>query len=64
MALSGPQHYQEAEELLKKAKFEENATKKATMLAEAQVHATLAQVAATILPGKNTNQWETFGVRV
>jgi hypothetical protein len=38
--------------------------KKSALLMEAQVHATLALVVATVHPGKKINEWETFGVRV
>lgn len=68
MAMSGPRHYQEAEELLSKAKHERNETTKASLLATAQVHATLALVAATVHTGQATKDqihtWEVFGVRV
>lgn len=68
MAMSGPRHYKEAEELLDKARFEKNETTRASLLAEAQVHATLALVSATVHTGQGTaNQkrtWEVYGVRV
>lgn len=65
MALNGPQHYSEAEGLLKSAQHEENATKRANILAEAQVHATLALVSATVHPAgsdEKMRRWETYGV--
>lgn len=67
MAMSGPQHFQEAEQLLSKAEHEQNEGTKTSLLAAAQVHATLALVAATVLTGPGTRDqiqtWEVFGVR-
>lgn len=68
MAMKGPRHYQEAEQLLSKAEHERNETTKANLLAAAQVHATLALVAATVHTGQGTKDqihtWEVYGVRV
>lgn len=68
MAMSGPRHFQEAEELLSKATHERNETTKASLLAAAQVHATLALVAATVHTGpatkEQTHTWVVYGVRV
>ena len=67
MAMSGPQHAKEAESLLNKARFEKNETTKTNLLLEAQVHATLANVAATVYAGaatkEQTRPWEIHGVR-
>jgi len=59
--MTGPEHYAEAERLLKgaiDAVMDENAN---FMVASAQVHATLAQVAAYVtaqpLYGYNQNKW-------
>lgn len=67
--LTGPEHFTRAEELLREAA---DRAKKRTegertrMLAEAQVHATLALVAATVHSGatseKNMERWNTKGV--
>lgn len=51
MARSGPEHYQEAERLLDKVNRNKNAPDNAARLQRAQVHATLALVAATIQAG-------------
>ena len=45
--MTGPDHYREAERLLAEARYPEE---HAGLLAEAQVHATLALTAATALP--------------
>jgi hypothetical protein len=67
MALTGPQNFHEAAQLLDKARHERNETERAQILATAQVHATLALVAATIHAGNLTkdemHQWRTFGVK-
>lgn len=54
MNLSGPQHYKEAERLLRKAGLQgaDNEAKRADRLQRAQVHATLALVAATAQAGQ------------
>lgn len=66
-AMSGPQHAKEAESLLNKARYEKNETTKANLLAEAQVHATLAAVAAMVYSGSaakdQTRPWDNHGVR-
>lgn len=68
MADSGPRHYQQAEELLKDARFANTETDRAKKLQEAQVHATLALVAATLQGGqvaeKQLREWQVFGVKV
>ena len=67
MAMRGPQHARQAEDLLYKARFEKNETTKANLLAEAQVHATLALLAATVYTGSATKDqiqpWAVFGVK-
>jgi hypothetical protein len=67
MAMSGPQHAKEAESLLNKARFEKNETTKTNLLLEAQVHATLASVAASVFCGASTKDqtrpWEIHGLR-
>ena len=68
MAMNGPQHVKEAESLLNKARFEKNETTKTNLLLEAQVHATLANVAASVYSGSATQDqirpWVIHGVRV
>jgi hypothetical protein len=68
MAMSGPQHAHEANELLKKAKNAQNATTKTNLLLEAQVHLGFAQLAAAVHLGPSTekerNAWVVHGVRV
>jgi hypothetical protein len=68
MAMKGPEHYKKAEELLDKARFEKNATTKAAYLAEAQVHATLALLAATVHSGQATKDqihpWLVYQLKV
>lgn len=68
MAMKGPRHYQEAEALLDKARFEKNETTKANLLAAAQVHATLALLAATVHSGQATKDqihtWEVYQLKV
>lgn len=51
MAMNGPEHYQEAERLLDKVNRNKNAPDNTARLQRAQVHATLALVAATIQAG-------------
>lgn len=68
MADSGPRHYQQAEKLLRDAQYANNETDRAKKLQEAQVHATLALVAATLQGGqvaeKDLREWRTFGVKL
>ena len=55
--MTGPEHYREAERLLAIAgmpKYREGAQQ---LLAEAQVHATLALVAATAVVSDDEQQW-------
>lgn len=67
MAMSGPEHYREAERLLDKVNRNKNAPDNATRLQRAQVHATLALVAATIqagnLPGNKLADWQRHNFR-
>lgn len=67
MAGSGPRHYQDAEDLLRKAQYTNNETERARYLQEAQVHATLALVAATVQGGqigdRELRDWQTFGLK-
>jgi DNA-binding protein H-NS len=67
MALTGPQNFHKAAELLDKAANERNEVERARILATAQVHATLALVAATVHAGNLTkdevHQWRTHGVK-
>lgn len=66
--MKGPEHYKRAEELLDKARFEKNPATKAEQLAEAQVHATLALLAATVHTGQATQdqirKWEVYQLKV
>jgi hypothetical protein len=68
MAMKGPEHYKRAEELLEKARFEKNPAAKAEQLAEAQVHATLALLAATVHSGQGTQEqirpWVVYQLKV
>lgn len=68
MAMRGPEHYKRAEELLDKARFERNAATKAELLAEAQVHATLAVLAALVHSGQATKDqihpWVVYGLKM
>lgn len=63
--LTGPEHYKKAEDLLDRARYEKNETERASKLQEAQVHATLALVAATLQGGqvsdKDLQQWKMYG---
>jgi hypothetical protein len=67
MALTGPQNFKEAAKLLDDAKFEKNPAAKTELLARAQVHATLALVAATVysgsMPAKDVQWWGQNGVK-
>jgi len=67
--LTGPEHYWRAEELLKHASDqskERTEGERTRMLAEAQVHATLALVAATVYSGatseRDIKRWDEKGV--
>ena len=68
MAMSGPQHAKEAERLLDKARHEKNEITRTNLLLEAQVNATLADLAAAVYSGSATKDqirpWEIHGVRV
>lgn len=68
MAISGPEHYKKAEQLLDEIRYEKNETERAKKLQEAQVHATLALVAATVQGGqvgeKRLNDWKMYGLKV
>lgn len=67
MALTGPQNFREAAKLVDKAHHERNTAEKTRLLAEAQVYATLALVAATVYSGNaskdDQHQWQIHGVR-
>lgn len=67
MAMSGPQHAKEAEKLLWEAEHCKNASDKALLFADAQLHATLAVLAAIVhggtMPDKDRRWWENHGVR-
>lgn len=51
--MNGPQHYAEAERLLRLADDEGIARRDPFLTEKAQTHATLALVAATVLPANN-----------
>jgi len=55
---TGPQHYAEAERLIDEAKQHLTVGRSGRLLAEAQVHATLALAAATALGNPNFNDWK------
>lgn len=67
MAKSGPEHYHEAERLLDKVERDKNAPDNASRLQRAQVHATLALVAATLqagdIAGNKLLDWQRHGFR-
>lgn len=66
--MTGPQHYERAEDLLKQATDHRDRTEqeKSCLLAEAQVHATLALVSANVYGGgfneKDIRRWQNRGV--
>lgn len=70
MSMTGPQHYERAEDLLKQAADYRDRTEheRSRLLAEAQVHATLAMVASNVFGGgfneKEVRRWEVKGVRM
>lgn len=65
MAMTGPEHYRKAEDLLDSIRYEKNETERAKKLQEAQLHATLALVTATLQGGqvsdKVINDWKMRG---
>lgn len=67
MSLSGPQHAKKAEDLLWKAENAKNGADRASHYAGAQVHATLALLAAVVhggtIPEKKVNWWRQHGVK-
>ena len=67
MALTGPENFRRAAELTDKAHHERNTAEKTRLLAEAQVYATLALVAATVYSGNASKDdqhvWRTHGLR-
>lgn len=67
MALSGPEHYHEAERLLDKVNRNRDDPANANRLQRAQVHAQLALVAATIQAGQvspnKLRDWERSGLK-
>lgn len=68
MAMKGQEHYREAEKLLEKAQDRrESDAERQRLLAEAQVHATLAVVAVTAfgngLSTKQLDDWKSFGLQ-
>ena len=68
--MTGPQHYERAEDLLKQANDHRDRPEqeRTRLLAEAQVHATLALVASNVYGGgfneKDVRRWQVKGVRV
>jgi hypothetical protein len=67
MAMSGPQHFKEAERLLQKVEYSKNDPENASRLQRAQVHATLALVAATVQGGQlasdRLSEWRMQGMK-
>ena len=67
MGMRGQEHFKKAEELISYIEHEKNETERARRLQEAQVHATLALVAAVIQSGhltdKQIRDWQNWGVR-
>ena len=67
MALSGPEHYAEAQRLLDKVNRDKDNPANSSRLLRAQVHAQLALVAATVQAGQlSPNQvrdWDRAGIR-
>lgn len=67
MALSGPDHYAEAERLLDKVNRSKDDPANGKRLQRAQVHATLALVAATVQAGQmgvgKLRDWERRGLK-
>lgn len=67
--MTGPQHYERAEDLLKQATDNRDRPEqeRTRLLAEAQVHATLALVSANVYGGgfseKDVRRWQNRGVR-
>lgn len=63
--MNGPDHYRAAEDLLDSIRYEKNETERSKKLQEAQVHATLALVVATLQGGqvgdKKLNEWKLYG---
>lgn len=67
MATTGPDHYRRSEQLLKEADDQyKTELERSRLLAEAQVHATLALVAANVYGGgfseKDVGRWRDKGV--
>lgn len=67
--LTGPEHYRRAEDLLKEATDpakDQTEGERSRILAEAQVHATLALVSATVYSGNTSREdverWDKKGV--
>jgi hypothetical protein len=54
--MTGPEHFQEAERMLAEARAVQDAFYRGMLLAEAHVHATLANAAATALGGALENR--------
>jgi len=67
MAMSGPEHYREAERLLRKVTLHKDDPANANRLQRAQVHAQLALVVATIQAGQvspnKLRDWERNGLK-
>ena len=65
MALTGPQHAKKAEDMLSRAEREKNPADKSLLLAEGNLHATLAMLAAFVHGGgmktDETRWWEQHG---
>ncbi|MGI5208946.1 hypothetical protein ACQEU6_46210 [Spirillospora sp. CA-108201] len=68
MAMSGPQHYKEAQQLLEEARHERDETQRARKIDEAQAHAALALVTATLHAGQvsqdHLHEWRVHGVKI
>lgn len=61
--MNGPEHYREAERLLTIAEAGQPAHLHASVVAEAQVHATLALAAATAAPQATAYDGDEYGAR-
>jgi hypothetical protein len=62
----GPRHFKNAVDLREKLRFEKNPTKRAEIIAEAQLEATFALIAAVVESGLNDKQlhhWKTHGFK-
>ncbi len=68
MAMSGPQHYKRAEDLVDEARFEKDPTQRAIKYQEAHTHATLASLVAAIQCGhiaeEVLHEWRVHGMKI